>query len=155
MSVKWLPGLAAMVLSLSAAAEQQKNIEFENAWVRAMPPFQTTTAGYLTLTNRGESAIAIVGASSSVAEKVELHNTRMIDGLMRMERLEALAVAPGERVEFAPGGMHLMMFGVSFRLVPDDDAQLCLRLASGEDVCVDATVRDNGGPTGSNDHQHH
>ena len=70
---------------------------------------------YLTLVNRGEVAVAIVGASSNVAEKVELHTTRKVDGLMRMEQLEALAVAPGERVELAPGGTHLMLLGLAYQ----------------------------------------
>ncbi|MEZ5574039.1 MAG: copper chaperone PCu(A)C [Halioglobus sp.] len=151
----WAVGLVAILLSLAVEAEQKTNVEFENVWVRAMPPFQTNSAGYLTLTNRGDTAIAIVGASSNVAEKVELHTTRKVDGLMRMEPLEALAVAPGERVELAPGGMHLMMFGLAFRLVPDDDVRLCLQLASGDEVCADADVRKNAEAPDSADHQHH
>jgi copper(I)-binding protein len=137
----WLAGFVAILLSLPCAAEEPKGLVFENVWVRAMPPFQTMSAGYLTITNRGDTAVAIVGASSNVAKKVELHNTRMIDGMMRMEPVEALALAPGERVELTPGGMHLMMFDVSFKLVPDDDVRLCLKLSSGEEACANAEVR--------------
>ena len=153
-------GLAAALLSLAAAAQEPK-LAFENVWVRAMPPFQPNSAGYLSITNPGEVAVAIVGASSNVADKVELHTTRKVDGLMRMEALDVLVVAPGERVELAPGGNHLMLLGLAFRLVPGDDVRLCFRLATKEEICTDAEVRGSGGTadpeadSGSGDHKHH
>tara|TARA_R110002124_G_scaffold246878_1_gene411975 strand:- start:280 stop:732 length:453 start_codon:yes stop_codon:yes gene_type:complete len=147
--------LAISLLPMAAVAEQNSALEFEDVWVRAMPPFQPNSAGYLTVTNRGDVAVAIVGASSNVAEKVELHTTREVDGLMRMEKLEGLAIAPGERVELAPGGKHLMLFGLAFRLVPGDDVQICLQLVSNEEVCTDAEVRMSGESSDSADHQHH
>ena len=147
--------LAATLFPLAAVAQQDASLEFENVWVRAMPPFQPNSAGYLTLTNRGKAAVAIVGASSNVAESVELHTTREVDGLMRMEKLTGLAVAPGERVEFAPGGKHLMLFGLAFRLVPGDDVQICFQLITDEEVCTDAEVRMSGDTPDAQDHQHH
>jgi copper(I)-binding protein len=147
--------LAAILLSLAAAAEQNTDLEFESAWVRALPPFQPNTAAYLTLVNRGDVAIAIVGASSNVADKVELHTTRKIDGLMRMEPLQALAVAPGERVELAPGGTHLMLLGLAYMPAPGDDVKLCLQLVSGDEACTVAEVRMSGDVPDTKDHQHH
>jgi len=128
-------------------------IEFQDVWVRAMPPFQPNSAAYLTLINHRDTAIAIVGARSSVAKKTELHTTRKVDGLMRMEQLEGLAVAPGERAELTPGGNHLMLLGLAFRPVPGDDITLCLQLSSDEEVCTLAEVR-RSGPSDSATHQH-
>lgn len=151
----WLAGLMATLLSLPAAAQQNNGLEFENVWVRAMPPFQTVSAAYLTLTNHRDTAVAIVGASSDVAKQVELHATSMIDGMMRMEPVQALPLAPGERVKLAPGGTHLMLFDVKFRLVPGDNVRLCLQLASKEEVCADAQVLKEAPPASATDHQHH
>ena len=150
-----MAALAASLFSLAAVAEQDATLEFENVWVRAMPPFQPNSAAYLTLTNRGDVAVAVVGASSNVAESVELHTTREVDGMMRMEKLQGLAIAPGERVELTPGGKHLMLFGLAFRLVPGDDVQICLQLVSGDEVCTDAEVRMSGDTPDAGDHQHH
>lgn len=150
-----MAALVAALLSPAAVAEQDTALEIENAWVRALPPFQPNTAAYLSLVNRGDVAVAIVGASSNAAEKVELHTTRKVDGLMRMEQLQALAVAPGERVELAPGGMHLMLFGLAYRPVPGDDIRLCLQLVSGDEVCTVAAVRMSADLPGTTDHQHH
>jgi copper(I)-binding protein len=151
----WVAALAAGLVSSTTAAAQDAKLEFEDAWVRALPPFQPSTAAYLTLVNRGEVAIAIVGASSNVADKVELHTTRKVDGLMRMEQLEGLAVAPGERVILAPGGTHLMLLGLAYMPVPGDDVQLCLQLAAGGEVCTTAEVRAGGAALDAPDHSHH
>ena len=94
----WMAALAAGVLAPVAAAEPDEALELKSAWVRALPPFQPNTSAYLTLVNTGEAAVAIVGASSDVAEKVEIHRTREVDGLMRMEQLDGLALAPGDLI---------------------------------------------------------
>ena len=151
----WLAAVVTALLSLAAMAEQDTALFIEKAWVRAMPPFQPNTAAYLTLVNRGDAAVAIVGASADAAEKAELHTTRKVDGLMRMEQLQALAVAPGERVELAPGGTHLMLLGLAYRPVPGDEIRLCLQLISGDEVCTVAEVRMSGDLPGTTDHQHH
>ena len=157
MSRIWVAVLAAGLLAQLAAAAKapDSGIEFESAWVRALPPFQPTTAGYLTFVNRGEIAVAIVGASANIADKVELHTTRMVDGLMRMEELQGLAVAPGERVQFAPGGTHLMLLGLTYMPAPGDDVRLCLRLASGAEACTAAEVRSSGTGPGAQKPEHH
>ena len=90
-----------------------------------MPPFQPNSAGYMTISNNRETAIAIVGASSNVSKKTEIHTTRQVDGLMRMEQLDGVALAPGERLELAPGGTHLMLLGLEYRPVAGDDVELC------------------------------
>ena len=155
MSKIWMAAVLASLLSAVAVAEQNSALEFENVWVRAMPPFQPNSAGYFTLTNRGDVAVAIVSASSNVSDSVELHTTRKVDGLVRMEKLEGLVIAPGERVELAPGGKHLMLLGLAFRLVPGDDVELCLQLVTEDEVCTDAEVRMSADASDSKDHQHH
>lgn len=151
----WMAALAASFLSLAVVAEQDVTLELDNAWVRALPPFQPNTAAYLTLLNRGEVAVSIVGASSDLADRVELHTTRKIDGLMRMEQLQGLALAPGEQVELAPGGTHLMLLGLEYMPAPGDEVRLCLQLASGNEVCTEAQVRKSADEPDGQNHQHH
>jgi copper(I)-binding protein len=150
-----MAALLAGFLTAPAAAQTGASLEFENVWVRAMPPFQPNSAGYFTVTNNGDVAVAIVSASSNVSDSVELHTTRKVDGLMRMEKLQGLAIAPGERVELAPGGKHLMLLGLAFRLVPGDDVELCLQLITDEEVCTEAEVRMTEDAPDAKEHQHH
>lgn len=147
--------LAAAVLSFAVAAEQDLALEIKDAWVRALPPLQPNTAAYLTLVNKGEVAVTIVNATSDVADTVEIHTTRDIDGLMRMEQLHELQLAPGEQVALAPGGTHLMLLGLESMPVTGDKVQLCLQTDSGDEVCTLASVRKSGERSDSATHQHH
>ena len=91
----WLIILVAGLCIPALQAEPVEGIVFEDVWIRAMPPFQPNSAGYMTISNNRETAIAVVGASSNVSKKTEIHTTRQVDGLMRMEQLDGVALAPG------------------------------------------------------------
>jgi len=152
----WIAALAGVAASLTVAAEQPPQLHIADAWVRALPPTQTNTAAYMTVTNRGETAVKIAGATADIAQTVELHTTREIDGYMRMERLADLSVDPGEAVQLAPGGMHFMLLQLSHMPLPGETPRICLVLAAGGEVCVDAQVRKSAKASDGHDpHQHH
>jgi copper(I)-binding protein len=140
----WIGALAVGLLSFSATAAQDKaaqptvNIQLQNAWVRAMPPSQAMTAAYLTVVNKGAATVDISGATSDIARSVEIHTTREVDGYMRMQQLSGFALAPGESLELAPGGTHLMLLGVTAMPAPGEAVELCLVVASGDQVCTQA-----------------
>lgn len=153
MNKLWMAIAVTGLISLPALAEP--DIELSDAWVRALPPGQPHTAAYLTIANHGSTAVGVIGGSSEAAARVEIHTTRKIDGFMRMEQLQGVAVAPGESVEFAPGGTHLMLLELKYMPVPGDEIDLCLELASGAQVCTVAQVHKSGPTSGAPDHQHH
>jgi copper(I)-binding protein len=149
--------LLASVIPFTVVAEpagQDTVLEIENAWVRALPPGQPNTAAYLTLVNRGEVAVIVESASADVADKAEMHAVRSVDGLMRMEQLQSLEVAPGERLELAPGGTHLMLLGLETMPVSGDEVQLCLQLAPQREICALADVRKSRDSSDAQNHQH-
>ena len=156
MNKPWIAALAGALVSLSALAEQPASLEISDAWVRALPPTQPTTAAYMTLVNRGETPLQIAGANADIAQSVEIHTTREIDGYMRMEQLPGLSLAPGQSEQLAPGGTHLMLLELSHMPIPGETVRLCLELAAGGQVCTDAGVRKGGaGKQGHEHHQHH
>ena len=91
--------------------------------MRALIPGQDKTVAYMDVSNRTTSAITLVGASADSARTIEIHTTRMDDGVMRMRRLQEVVIPAGETVRFEPGGRHLMLFGVTSL-----DAELPVRL---------------------------
>jgi len=149
----WIAALAAGILSLAAAAQQSSTMVLADAWVRALPPTQTNTAAYVTVTNPGKAAIMITGASSGLAQQVQIHTTREIDGYMRMEQLQDLSVAAGQSVQLAPGGTHLMLLGLARMPLRGETVPLCLELAAGDKVCTVAEVRKTA--AGQQAHDHH
>lgn len=135
--------LTEVVTAGSAAkpgAEAPPLLKIEDAWVRAVPPSQRSTAAYMRLVNDTDTAHGVVAVTADVARKSEIHTTRKVDGYLRMERLEGVAVAPGETVALAPGGAHVMLMGLAFVPEPGDVVKICLTLLTGQEVCTDAVT---------------
>jgi len=140
------------LLALAALPTQAAELQLTEAWVRALPPVQKVTAGYLTISNTGTNAAEITGGSAELAQRVEIHTTREVDGMMRMEPLPSLTVGPGERVSLAPGGHHLMLLGLERMPQPGETVKLCLTVSGAEPVCTMADVRQGAPEEG---HHHH
>lgn len=119
-----MPGLALLLAQpLWACA----GLETSDAWVRAAPPTAQVMAGYLTLANRGDQVLRIDGVSAQGFERAELHQMTHVDGVMRMRRLDGIDIAPGERVELAPGGRHLMLFDPIRTVAAGEEIEIELR----------------------------
>jgi len=128
-------------------------VSLAGAWVRALPPTQTVTAAYVEIRNAGDAPVTINGASVEGAGRVEFHTTREVDGMLRMERLDALSVPAGDSLSLAPGGVHLMLFDLDGMPQPGTARRLCLQLQGGREVCTMAAVRMQ--PDGTGHAQHH
>ncbi len=149
-NTKWLPLMVLTTVNAATAAGAASmpgdtlpaaSATIENAWVRAMPPSQANTAAYLTIENTGQRAIRIVGAHSYPEAIVEIHSSGIVDGMITMQAVGVVEVAPGKRVEFGPGGMHLMIMRLEKMPAPGEQVKLCLQFESTSPLCADATVR--------------
>ena len=64
-----------------------------------------------TLHNKTANELKLVAVDSDMFARIEIHTMSMDDGIMRMRRLDGLALPAGETVPLKPGGLHLMLFG--------------------------------------------
>ena len=104
--------LALLLLALaSSPVASAEPLVTRDGWVRQTPPNRDVAAGYLQIENPAERGVVIVGAHSPQA-RVEGHEMRTVDGMMRMRPLEELAIPAGGSVSLAPGGTHLMLYDV-------------------------------------------
>ena len=137
-------GMVAVLAVVGAAEPHVASIGLEQPWVRrapAMPDGQARTAAYLVIRNRGRAPDALVAATADVAERIEIHETRNVSGMMMMEPVERIAVMPGARIELKPGGYHLMLIGLKRALVPPDAVALTLVFERAGSVTARAKVR--------------
>lgn len=104
----------AVFLTLAACAQPQPPLQFDHAVIRQAAPGMDKSVAYVTLVNHTNAPIVLTQASSPVAGAIEFHESREVDGLMRMRRLTDLPIPAGESVQLQPGGKHLMLF----RLAP-------------------------------------
>lgn len=91
-----------------------------------------SSAVYMRISNRGESDITIVSASSPAAEHIAFHQTVVENDMARMEAVDGLLIPVGETVELAPGGAHIMLMGLTDDLLPDSQIPLQLHCDNGE-----------------------
>lgn len=101
--------LVAIVAGLLAGACARGSLTVTDA--RVPQPAGANAAVYFQLDNNSDHDVALVGAESDIAV-AEIHQTTMTGGMMQMAPVDRIAIAPGETVEFAPGGLHIMLVDV-------------------------------------------
>ena len=121
-----------LTTSLGALAD---SLTVADGWARETPPGKTMTAAYGRLQNSGDEALVITGVIAEVAAHSSLHETRIERDRSTMRPVSSLTVAPGEEVELAPGGMHIMLMKLDAPLVEGESIDICFKLENNEDMC--------------------
>jgi periplasmic copper chaperone A len=106
-------GIALSLIGTSAGAQQSGNavVEVQKPWARATTG--TTGAAYLSITNNGTASDRLIGAKTPIAEKAEIHESKMKDGMMEMRPVGPLPIKAGPSATLKPGAMHMMLIGLS------------------------------------------
>lgn len=133
--VLWL--LSVSTLSPAFASERLK---IEKPWVRETLPSMTMTAGYMEIMNNTLDDKTVLSASSNCAKRVEIHEHKFVDGLMKMQRVESLLIKKKSVVKLTPGGYHLMMFDVTKQVKQGKTCRIRLDLKDGTSLTVNAPV---------------
>jgi copper(I)-binding protein len=137
--------LAAFTLSVPAFGQafagdyRVGGVEARRPWTR---PTQAgmNGVGYLTLANVGKTPLKLVAVESPAAQSVTVHQSSMANGVMSMRPVTGLTIAPGAKVEFAPGGYHLMLIGLKAPQALGGKVPLTLVFDSGLKVKIDLSV---------------
>lgn len=131
----WMLVAVMAYLPTAVAAD----VVVSDGWARASVLSSRPAAAYPTLTSDREDQL--VGVTSPVARRVTLHAVETdARGLRRMVELKVLNLRPGETVILGPGGMHLMLIGLSGKLEEGAVLPLTLTFASGTTLEVSAPV---------------
>ena len=146
----------ALLLALPAVGheETKSGVTVAHPWARATPGGSKTGAAYLEVKTDAQTADRLIGASSSVSGRAEIH-THIMDGdVMKMRRVDAIEVKPGSSVVLGPGGDHLMLMDLKAPLKEGDVVKITLTFEKAGPIDVEATVEPIGakGPHGL-DHQ--
>lgn len=131
--------LATFIGWLAGAYASNSDVRIANAWASPTPPGITVGAAYMSLV--ASATDRLVGASSPIAERVELHSMTMDGGLMRMRPLRELALPAGKTVELSPSGTHFMLLGLKQPLKAGTQFQLQLKFEHAGERSVAVQVR--------------
>ena len=118
------PLIFCLALALSACGDPSRTTEaaqdtpmrrvaIEDAWAAPTPVGVDVSAGYLTIANGSGQADRLLSATSPRAERLEIHEMSMSEGVMQMRPTDSLVVGAGQETALAPGGAHLMFYGVA------------------------------------------
>lgn len=134
--------VASLILTatLLTACAPREGIEIRDAWARTAA-LGENGAVYFIIHNYSAEEDFLVGASSDVAETVEVHRTSMVNDVMQMEMMPEVPLAPREDVEFAPGGLHIMLFNLKQDLAIGSTIDLTLHFRNSPDISVTADVK--------------
>ena len=96
----------------------------------------------------------LVGGTSDVSNRLEIHEMSMDGGVMKMRPAAGLDIKPGQTVEFKPGGYHMMFVGLKRPLEQGQHVKATLRFEKAGDVAVDFTVKGIGAQDGGSSKGH-
>ena len=128
-------------LVLGATVTPAGSVSVTAPWIREAPPNAGMLAAFMSITNNAEHTIILRAASSPVFGMIEIHQTKMTNGMAKMTRQDSLPIEPNKTVELKPGSYHLMLMKPQRVLRVGDIVKLQLLFDDGETTEVDAVVR--------------
>lgn len=136
--------IVASTLALSVQAHDYRvgDLVIDHPWARATAPGQKAGGAYLKIENRGPSADRLLSAAAPAerAGRTELHSMRMEGTVMRMREVAAIDIPAGQTVALEPGGLHIMMMGLTSPLKAGETLPLVLRFEKAGSVTVQVQV---------------
>ena len=105
--------LLFLLCTLSLPSFSEGVLEIHQPWTRASAP-GAPAAGFLTVLNRTDSADILLDVSGRFAQRVELHRSSMVDGMMKMiHQRDGVTIPAGGDLLLEPGSYHLMFMGLA------------------------------------------
>jgi periplasmic copper chaperone A len=129
--------LASSLLSLAASASLAQ-VKVDQAWARPTVPGQQGGGGFLSITS--PAGDRLIGGSTPLAERFELHTMAMKGDVMEMRQLDAIDLPAGKTVEFKPGGLHVMFIGLKQPLAIGSKVPVTLKFEKAGEVKVEFDV---------------
>lgn len=136
--------LAFAALTILAGCNQHKEedvvptkIAVSDAMIRLPAVEGRPGAAYFTI-HGGPAPDRLVAVTSARVATIELHESKMENGMMSMAPLTGVDVSAGGEVVFKPGGNHAMLFGIDPAVKLGDALTLHFSFQSGAKVDAEA-----------------
>ena len=158
--MKHFAGCLVAALTMFASAGQAADytvgdLQVANPWTRATPKGSMVAGGYMVITNKGAAADRLLGGSTTVANRFEVHRMATENGVMTMRPVEGgLEIKPGESVELKPGSFHIMLMGLKQPLEKGQHIKGTLEFEKAGKVDIEYTVEAIGATPAQGGHHH-
>jgi hypothetical protein len=135
----WLFALLLLIPITAPARDCAPQVR--DGWIRLLPGGMPMQAGFGRIENRCPMPATIVSASSPAYAGVELHESRVVDGVNRMRAVPELRIAPDSAAVLQPGGLHLMLIRPTATLKPGSRVAIEFVLKDGRKLLGEFEVR--------------
>ena len=132
--------ISCLFLIVTATTHAQ-SLTAADGFIRESIPGTTISSAYMTLTNTSEKSVTLVGASSKISARIEIHEHSMSNGMMSMRQVESIVIGSKETAVLKPSGLHLMIFDIKEPLKHGDLITLTLHFSSRPDVEIQLPVQ--------------
>jgi len=150
------------ISSHSIFAATTDEVHAHNPWIREAPPNTKIHAAYMVFGNHTKKSFEIVKIASPVYKKIEMHETKTVDGVSTMEHVKEFSIGPNEHFVLQPGGSHLMLFYPEKSLKHGDIVPLEFTLSNGDLFSAEAkvkrvlgSIKSNESAAGESQHHNH
>jgi len=124
------------------AAEVNPVFEISEAWARTPLSPNNNSAAYMVINNPTDQQITIIGASTMVANNVELHESFVDDkGVSRMKSIDNIVVPAQSKIELKPGAIHIMLFDLKKAISSGDKFNMELKIKDMKPITVEVVVK--------------
>jgi periplasmic copper chaperone A len=132
---------------LAACSQGAPAVTVEDPIIRLPAVQGNPGVAYFTLRSN-HTPMRILRVTSPQIQRIELHESEMVNGRMRMGPLEDNAFTTEGLKVFEEGGAHAMLFGISPEVRAGGNVSLTFDVDDAPDVTVDVPVQSAGGTGG-------
>ncbi len=148
-----------MLTACATPAPAGPKVRVENAWARpttaassmdgmnatpgmpGMPDSGSSSAVYFVIINEGNQADTLIGTSTNVAKAAEMHETLIKNDVAEMDPVARVDIPAHGRIEFKPGGYHVMLLGLTQELKVGDTLKLTLQFEKSGTITLDVPIQ--------------
>ncbi len=135
-------------------ASASEHITVQNAWLREAPPSVKVMAAYLDIENSSAKDFILVFAESAEFERIEFHQSKIENGVAKMQRQERIVIPAKSTFNFKPGNYHLMLFNNATPMREGRMSSITFTFENGETHTFDAAVKKKSASSEIHHHDH-
>ena len=129
-----------LVVFFCISVAQAGEVSVKEGHIRETIPGTTTSSAYMVITNQTDQDVSLIGASSPVSPRLELHEHTMEGDMMRMGKIDSILVSAKGQVTLQPSGLHIMIFELKAPLKEDQRVPVTLKFENHDSIEVELPV---------------
>ena len=115
-------------------------VTVSDGYIKASIPGSDITAAYMTISNASNKALTLQNITSTISDRIEIHEHSMADGMMRMREVGKITIDAGSEVVLQPSGLHLMIFSLKQQVTENDIIPLTLYFSNKTKINIQLPV---------------